>query len=83
MFRHEKICKKNPKNNTEIIPTQVNINEKILNNGVYITPLQVISDSRCSNDVLCVWAGEIRRIGSFKIRNEGARLTWCAQNLSP
>jgi len=37
MFRHEKICKKNPKNNTaiipintEIIPTQVNINEKIL-----------------------------------------------------
>ncbi|MFA6446053.1 MAG: Gmad2 immunoglobulin-like domain-containing protein [Candidatus Paceibacterota bacterium] len=49
--------------------TPVNINEKILNNGVYITPLQVISDSRCPNDVVCVWAGEI--LVKIKLETDG------------
>jgi hypothetical protein len=35
------------------------LNQKILNNGVYITPTQVVSDSRCPSDVDCFWAGEI------------------------
>lgn len=47
----------------------VNINEKILNNGVYITPLQVISDSRCLTDVVCVWAGEI--LVKIKLEKDG------------
>lgn len=35
------------------------LNQKILNQGIYITPLQIISDSRCPIDVQCIWAGEI------------------------
>jgi putative hemolysin len=35
------------------------LNQKILNGGIYITPLQVVSDSRCPADVECIWAGEI------------------------
>ncbi len=39
--------------------TKVKISETILNNGVYITP-QEIQDSRCSQDVQCIWAGELK-----------------------
>ena len=39
--------------------TTATLNEKILNGGIYITPLKVISDSRCPADVVCIWAGEI------------------------
>lgn len=35
------------------------LNQKILNGGIYITPIQVVSDSRCPIDVQCIWAGEI------------------------
>lgn len=35
------------------------INQKILNNGIFITPLKIISDSRCPSDVQCIWAGTI------------------------
>lgn len=35
------------------------LNQKILDNNVYITPLLVVSDSRCPVDVMCVWAGEV------------------------
>lgn len=35
------------------------LNQKILTNGVQITPLDVVSDSRCPVDVTCVWAGEV------------------------
>ena len=39
--------------------TTVSLNQRILNNGVYITPLKVLSDSRCPIDVECIWAGEV------------------------
>lgn len=35
------------------------LNQRILNNGVYITPLEVSEDSRCPEDVQCVWAGRV------------------------
>ncbi len=35
------------------------LGQKILTNGVNITPLAVVSDSRCPVDVTCVWAGEV------------------------
>jgi hypothetical protein len=35
------------------------LNQKILTNGVYITPLDVVADSRCPVDVTCIWAGEV------------------------
>jgi hypothetical protein len=41
------------------------LNKKILNNGIYITPLEV-SDSRCPLGVQCIWAGEV----SVKVRLE-------------
>jgi|SRR3989344_2959372 len=40
--------------------TQAKIAEKILNNGIYITPQDVVEDSRCPTDVVCVWAGQVR-----------------------
>ena len=38
---------------------QVKFNQKILNNGVYITPLSLVSDSRCPSSVTCIWAGTV------------------------
>ena len=35
------------------------LNQKILNNGILITPLSVMADSRCPTDVACIWAGEV------------------------
>jgi hypothetical protein len=36
------------------------LNQKIyLGGGIYVTPLEVLSDSRCPVDVQCIWAGEI------------------------
>lgn len=35
------------------------LNQKILTNGVHVTPLSVVSDSRCPVDVTCIWAGEL------------------------
>lgn len=35
------------------------LNQKVLTSGVYITPLEVVSDSRCPVDVTCIWAGEV------------------------
>lgn len=39
--------------------TAASIGETILNNGIKITPLLVVSDSRCPSDVTCIWAGEV------------------------
>lgn len=39
--------------------TSAQINQRILNNNVYITPLVVVSDSRCPSDVTCIWAGTV------------------------
>lgn len=35
------------------------LNQMILDNGVYITPLAVVSDSRCPTDVQCIQAGAV------------------------
>ncbi|MFZ2253318.1 MAG: hypothetical protein WAW13_04085 [Minisyncoccia bacterium] len=35
------------------------LNQKILNNGILITPLSVVTDSRCPSDVVCISAGEV------------------------
>ena len=35
------------------------LNQKILNNGVYITPLEMMGDSRCPLGVQCIWAGTV------------------------
>lgn len=39
--------------------TTAALNQKIFTNGVFITPLTVVTDSRCPTDVTCVWAGEV------------------------
>lgn len=39
--------------------TKASLNQKILNNGIFITPLEVLSDSRCPSDVTCIWTGEL------------------------
>ncbi len=39
--------------------TTAALNQKIFTGGVFITPLDVVSDSRCPVDVTCVWAGEV------------------------
>jgi len=35
------------------------IGQKITVNGVGITPLSLVSDSRCPSDVECIWAGTV------------------------
>ena len=46
--------------------TTATLNQKILNGGIYITPLEVLEDSRCPPDVNCVWAGQV----TLKVRLE-------------
>ncbi len=40
--------------------TIARLNQTIQIGGIYITPLEVISDSRCPEDVTCIWAGEVK-----------------------
>lgn len=44
------------------------LNQRISINGTYITPLQVVDDSRCAEDVQCIWAGQVR----LKVKLEGS-----------
>ena len=39
--------------------TTAALNQKIFTGGVFITPLTVLTDSRCPTDVTCIWAGEV------------------------
>ena len=42
------------------VATTASLNQRIfLGGGIFITPLEVISDSRCPVDVTCIWAGEV------------------------
>lgn len=50
---------------------KVALNQKIFNNGIFVTPLEVTADSRCPSDVTCVWGGEI----SLKTRLEKGTTT--------
>lgn len=36
------------------------IGERVYVDGPYVTPLEVLEDSRCPADVMCVWAGRLR-----------------------
>jgi hypothetical protein len=47
--------------------TVARLNQRILTNGVHITPLEVVEDSRCPTDVQCIQAGTVRA----KVRLEG------------
>ncbi len=48
-------------NNTQVEEgTFTVLEKKILTNGVYITPLEVIEDSRCPTDINCMWVGTVR-----------------------
>lgn len=47
--------------------SRAKINQTILNNEVYITPLSVVSDSRCPADVTCVWAGTVTILARLNI----------------
>ncbi len=56
----------NTSENFESARDTIAFNEKILMEGIYITPLLVLSDSRCPIDVNCIWAGEV----SVKVKLE-------------
>lgn len=49
--------------NTNIIIPNISrttkLNKKVIINGVSITPIELISDSRCPVDAQCVWAGTV------------------------
>ncbi len=51
------------------IENQVSINQKISIGEVSITPLKVISDSRCPKGVQCIWAGTVSV--NIKLEKEG------------
>lgn len=53
------------------------INQRIFNSGVHITPIKVISDSRCPVDVNCIWAGTVSVLVRLERENskEEATLT--------
>jgi len=38
----------------------VALGEAFVSNGVTITPLELLEDSRCPIDVDCIWAGQVR-----------------------
>lgn len=40
--------------------TVASIGQRIYTNGVYITPLEIIEDSRCPSGLNCIWAGRLR-----------------------
>ena len=47
-----------PKSSVAQIETRINQGASAL--GIKITPLEVLEDSRCPEDVQCVWAGQVR-----------------------
>lgn len=36
------------------------LGERVYVDGPYVTPLEVLEDSRCPSDVQCIWAGRLR-----------------------
>lgn len=51
-----------PNGTTNIFNVKAKIGEKVKaipNREIYISPLELISDSRCSKDVQCIWAGTV------------------------
>lgn len=46
------------------------LGQTILDNGVYITPQAVLEDSRCAEDVTCVWAGQVRLQATVRMKDD-------------
>jgi hypothetical protein len=44
----------------EPVTLNAKINETVSAFGVQITPLEVLEDSRCPEDVVCIWAGTVK-----------------------
>ena len=42
-----------------LISCSVKMKQVVVYRGIEITPLKVLSDSRCPVDVVCIWTGEI------------------------
>jgi hypothetical protein len=55
--------------------SKAKLNQKILNNGVYITPLEIVEDSRCPVDVTCIWAGQVRLKTKLQIGSDEQEVT--------
>ncbi len=55
--------------------TKAGINQRILNNGMYITPLKVTEDSRCPSDAACVWAGIIKLLVKLEVGGKTEEVT--------
>lgn len=43
------------------------IGQRILNNGVYITPIRVTEDSRCPSGTECIWAGTLKLLTKLEV----------------
>ena len=51
------------------------LDQTIILNGVAITPLKVVQDSRCPADVQCIWAGTVELQVSLSSGSEIANLS--------
>jgi hypothetical protein len=40
--------------------THAALGQRVYLDGPYVTPLEVLEDSRCPSDVQCIWAGRLR-----------------------
>ncbi|MFZ2522402.1 MAG: hypothetical protein WAX44_00495 [Minisyncoccia bacterium] len=53
----------------DLLQNRVTVGQEIVLNKVKITPLKVLSDSRCPKDVECIWAGTVRVL--VRLEREG------------
>jgi hypothetical protein len=53
------------------------LNQRAYVDGPYVTPLEVLEDSRCPSDVQCIWAGRLRISARIELgsRTETRELT--------
>lgn len=59
------------------------LNQRVFNQGIYITPLKVISDSRCATGVTCIWAGTVSlsvKLESLNSPSENKEVTLTLEN---
>lgn len=53
-------CAAAPTAETTASPARAGIGQTVYVDGIRVTPLQVIEDSRCPKGVQCVWTGRVR-----------------------
>lgn len=68
-------CATVPASNDGIART--GLGERAYADGPYVTPLEVLEDSRCPSDVQCIWAGRLRISARIELgsRDETRELT--------